>query len=140
MFDEFFDELLLKFADINTRGDFFANNIGTGVRGGNNDGITEADSAVFFVAKDAFIKDLEEGGKHCRVGFFDFVEQDDGEGMLHDGSGEAEFVGSPVLDKSLNVGGENKFVHIETDEVAFAAEIYFGNGFGKFGFADTGGA
>ena len=114
--------------------------VGAGVGSGDDDGVAEADLAVFFVAEDAFVEDLEQGGEDAGVGFFDFVEEDDRERLFHDLGSEAEFVGSAVFNKTRDVGGGNKFVHVEADDVVFAIEVNFGKGLGELGFADTGGA
>ena len=53
--------------------------------------------------------------------------------------GETERVFGAVTNKTRNVFGGDKFVHVEANQVAFAAEINFGESFGEFGFADTGG-
>ena len=55
-------------------------------------------------------------------------------------SSEAEGVRGTIFNKARDVRGGNEFVHIETDNVAFAFEINFGQGFGEFGFTNTSGA
>ena len=40
-------------------GDFLADFFGAGIGGGDDDGVAEADFAVFFVAEDAFVEDLQ---------------------------------------------------------------------------------
>lgn len=73
-------------------GDFFADGGSAGVGSRNNDGVAEADFAVLLVAEDAFVEDLEESGEDRGVSFFYFVEENDGERLLHDLSGEAHGV------------------------------------------------
>ena len=133
-----FNELFFEIVNFAASGDFFTDGVGAGVRRSDNDAVAEADFAIFFVTEDAFVKNLEEGSEDGGVSFFDFVEKDDGEGLLHNLSGEAEFVGGAVFDEAGDVGAGNKFVHIEAEDVIFAVEVDGGEGFGKFGFADTG--
>ena len=138
--NEGFDELVFEIVDGDTGDDFFTDFVGAGIGSGDNDGVAKRDFAVFFVAEDAFIENLKESGEDGGMGFFDFVEKDDGERLLHDLSGEAHGVGGAVADETANIIRGDKLVHIETDDVFFAVEINFGKGFGEFGLANAGGA
>ena len=74
------------------------------------------------------------------MGFFDFVEKDDGKGLFADLGGKTECIGGTITNEPRNVVGGNKFIHVEADEIVFAVEIDFGESFGELGLTDTGGA
>ena len=68
------EKFLFEIVDVGAGGNLVADEISAGVGSGDNDRITETDFAIFFVAKDALVKDLEKSGEDGGVGFFDFVE------------------------------------------------------------------
>lgn len=123
-----------------TSGDFLTDGVRAGVRSGDNDGVAETNFAVFLIAEDAFVENLEESGENGRVGFLDFIEENNGERLFHDLRGKAERIGGTVANETRDVGGRNKFVHVEANDVFFAIEINFRKRFGELSFTDAGGA
>ena len=110
------------------------------VRSGNNNSIAKTDFAVFFVAEDTLVEDLEQSSEDGRMGFFDFVEQNHSERLFHNLGGETESIRSAVANETGDVVNGDEFVHVEANDVVFAVKVNFGKSFGEFGFTDTSGA
>ena len=62
--------------------------VGADVAGHDEEGVAEVDAAALGVGEGAVLHDLEEHVEGLGVGFFDFVEEDDGVGAAADGFGE----------------------------------------------------
>ena len=74
------------------------------------------------------------------MGFFDFVEKNNGEGLFHDFGGETFGVCGAVGDEAGDIGTGNVLIHVEADDAVCAIKINMGEGFGEFGFVNAGGA
>ena len=91
------------------------------------------------------IEDLKEEFENVGVGFFDFVEQDDGVGPTTNGFGEhAAFAVADVSGGRAFQGGNGmgflELAHVNRDHVALSTVKEVGEGERGFGFADAGGA
>ena len=62
--DQVFDKSFFEIGDLFAGGDFFTNGVGASVGGGDDDAVAEGNFAVFGVAQDAFVKNLEQGGQN----------------------------------------------------------------------------
>lgn len=115
------------------------------IGGHDDDGIFKIYEASFGVCDMAVVHDLEEGVKDIWVGFFYFIEEDDGVGFSADSFGElAAFVVADVPWGSAEHASDGMFFHIfghiEADDIGFGVEEGFSEGFGEFGFSDACGA
>lgn len=113
------------------------------VGGEDDDGFAEIHAFAAAAGEDAVVENLEELVEDARVGFLDFIEENDGEGFFADGVGEfAAHIGADVAGRRADealvgvLGGE--LGHVKTDVGAFVAEEEFREGFGEFGFAGAG--
>lgn len=124
---------------------FFEDVLATDVGGEDDDGVAEVDEASLSVGEASVVEDLEEGVEDVGVGFFDFVEEDDGVGATAYLLGElASFFVAYVAGRGSDEAGDavffHVFGHVESDEGVFVIEEEFCEGFAELGFADACGA
>ncbi len=115
------------------------------VAGHDDDGVFEIDGAALAVGEAAVVEDLEEDVEDVAVGFFDFVEEDDGIRPAADGFGElAAFFVADVSWRGADEAGDgmllHEFGHVDADEGVFGVKEEFREGFAELGFSDAGGA
>ncbi len=113
------------------------------VAGEDDEGVFEIDGAPLAVGEAAVVEDLEQGVEDVRVGFFDFVEEDDAVRVAADGFAElAAFLVADVAGRRADQPGDgvffHVFAHVEANEGEFVVEQESGEGAGQFGFADAG--
>ena len=87
----------------------------------------------------AVVHELEEDGEDFLGGFFDLVEEEDGEGTAAEGFGQlAAGVVSDVAGRGADHAAEGVallvFGHVEADHGFGVVEEEFGKGFGEEGF------
>lgn len=121
----------------------FSEGCRTDIRSDKDESVFEAYLSTFSVSQHAFIQDLEEDVENIRMGFLDFVEENDGRRVSPDAFGESTAIAVADVagrrtDHLCDTVFFHEFAHIDTYETLFVAEIFSGEYFGKMCLPDTG--
>lgn len=113
---------------------------GTKVAGHKNQGIAKIDGSTNRIGQPSFADDLEQIVKNIRMGFLDFIKQQDREGCTPNGAGKLSIGLLKVSDQLLGCSRRIDLVHVESDQMLVAIEEDLRNRFGCFRFADSRGS
>ena len=115
----------------------------TDIRGHDDYGVLEVDTATEAVGKAPFVHNLEEKVEHVGVSLFDFVEEHHRIGVTTDTLGKlaslfVAYVSRRRTDESRHAEFFHIFAHVDTYERVGTVEEVFGEFLCKMGLADTG--
>lgn len=104
--------------------------------------VSEIDLVALSIGQETLVEDLEEQGRDIAVGFFEFVEEQDGIWFSTDRFCElAGVFVADVAGGTTNEAGDGmfflKFRHVEADDGGFGREKEGGHFLAEFGFADA---
>jgi len=116
--------------------------LGAEVGGHDDDAVAEVGDASGGIGQSAIAEELEQQVEEGGVGLFEFVEEDDAEGLFADAGGEESLgaSGGGTADESLDGDGIGELVEVEADHACHIAEEEFGGGLGHLCFSGAGGA
>ena len=109
------------------------------VGGHDDDGVFEVHHTALAIGQAAVVQDLQEDVEDIRMGFFDFIQEDDAVWFTAYGFGElTTFIVAHIPRRSPHKAADceffHVFTHVDTNHGVFIVKEGFCQGFGKLGF------